>query len=57
VAANEQFLLGVWSFREAYRTMIAAAREHGKFPGMAGVYNETLMPRYIEMGSSQPRRR
>jgi 2-keto-3-deoxy-L-rhamnonate aldolase RhmA len=36
---------------EAYRTMIAAARKHGKFPGMAGVYNETLMPRYIEMGA------
>jgi 4-hydroxy-2-oxoheptanedioate aldolase len=30
--------------------MIAAARKHGKFPGMAGVYNETIMPRYIEMG-------
>ena len=29
----------------------AAAREHGKFPGMAGVYNETIMPRYIEMGA------
>jgi 4-hydroxy-2-oxoheptanedioate aldolase len=29
----------------AYRTMIAAARRHSKFPGMAGVYNETLMPR------------
>src|SRR5271156_1869187 len=36
---------------EAYRTMIAAARKHGKFPGMAGVYNETIMPRYIEMGA------
>ena len=36
---------------EAYRTMIAAARKHGKFPGMAGVYNETLMPGYIEMGA------
>ena len=36
---------------EAYRTMIAGARKHGKFPGMAGVYNETLMPRYIEMGA------
>ena len=36
---------------EAYRTMIAAARKHGKFPGMAGVYNETLMPRYVEMGA------
>jgi 4-hydroxy-2-oxoheptanedioate aldolase len=36
---------------EAYRIMIAAARKHGKFPGMAGVYNEALMPRYIEMGA------
>jgi 4-hydroxy-2-oxoheptanedioate aldolase len=36
---------------EAYRTMIAAARKHGKFPGMAGVYNETIMPRYINMGA------
>src|SRR6267378_1154494 len=36
---------------DAYGTMIAAARKHGKFPGMAGVYNETIMPRYIEMGA------
>src|SRR5207244_10062032 len=36
---------------EAYRAMIAAARKHGKFPGMARVYNETIMPRYIEMGA------
>jgi len=36
---------------EVYRTMITAARKHGKFPGMAGVYNEALMPRYIEMGA------
>jgi 2-keto-3-deoxy-L-rhamnonate aldolase RhmA len=36
---------------DAYRTMIAAARKHGKFPGMAGVYNETIMPGYIEMGA------
>jgi 4-hydroxy-2-oxoheptanedioate aldolase len=36
---------------DAYRTMIDAARKHGKFPGMAGVYNETIMPRYIEMGA------
>lgn len=36
---------------EAYRKMITAARKHGKFPGMGGVYNETLMPRYIEMGA------
>ncbi|HUB16315.1 MAG TPA: aldolase/citrate lyase family protein [Acetobacteraceae bacterium] len=36
---------------EAYRTMIAACHRHGKFPGMAGIYNETIMPRYIEMGA------
>ena len=36
---------------DAYRAMIAAARKHGKFPGIAGVYNETIMPRYIEMGA------
>jgi 2-keto-3-deoxy-L-rhamnonate aldolase RhmA len=31
--------------------MIAACRKHGKFPGMAGIYNEAIMPRYIEMGA------
>ena len=36
---------------EAYRTMIAASRKHGKFPGMAGIYNEQIMQRYIEMGA------
>jgi len=36
---------------DAYRTMIAATHKHKKFPGMAGVYNETIMPRYIEMGA------
>jgi 4-hydroxy-2-oxoheptanedioate aldolase len=36
---------------DAYRTMTAAARKHGKFPGMAGVYNEAIMPRYIEIGA------
>ena len=36
---------------EAYRRIIAAARKQGKFPGMAGVYNETIMPRYIDMGA------
>jgi 4-hydroxy-2-oxoheptanedioate aldolase len=36
---------------DAYRKMIAGAKKHGKFPGMAGVYNETIMPRYIEMGA------
>jgi 4-hydroxy-2-oxoheptanedioate aldolase len=36
---------------EAYRMMVAAARKHGKFPGMAGIYNEPIMQRYIEMGA------
>jgi 2-keto-3-deoxy-L-rhamnonate aldolase RhmA len=31
--------------------MIAAAKKHRKFPGMAGIYNEQIMPRYIEMGA------
>ncbi len=35
----------------AYRAMIAACKKHGKFPGMAGIYNEAIMPRYIEMGA------
>ena len=36
---------------DAYGTMIAACKRHGKFPGMAGIYNETIMPRYIGMGA------
>ena len=36
---------------EAYQTMIAACRKHGKFPGMAGIYNEPIMTRYVEMGA------
>jgi 4-hydroxy-2-oxoheptanedioate aldolase len=36
---------------DAYQTMIAASRRHGKFPGMAGIYNEPIMQRYIEMGA------
>jgi 4-hydroxy-2-oxoheptanedioate aldolase len=35
----------------AYAEMIAACSKHGKFPGMAGIYNEAIMPRYIEMGA------
>jgi 2-keto-3-deoxy-L-rhamnonate aldolase RhmA len=31
--------------------MIAAARKHGKLPRMTLIYNETIMPRYIEMGA------
>jgi 4-hydroxy-2-oxoheptanedioate aldolase len=36
---------------DTYRAMIAAARKHSKFPGMAGVYDEAIMPRYIDMGA------
>jgi hypothetical protein len=31
--------------------MIAASKKHNKFPGMAGIYNESIMPRHIEMGA------
>jgi 2-keto-3-deoxy-L-rhamnonate aldolase RhmA len=34
----------------AYETTIAACREHGKYPGMAGVYSEDLLKRYVGMG-------
>ncbi len=36
---------------DAYSKMIAACQKHNKFPGMAGIYNETIMPRYIAMGA------
>jgi 2-keto-3-deoxy-L-rhamnonate aldolase RhmA len=36
---------------EAYKAMIAACKQHNKFPGMAGIYNEAIMPRYIELGA------
>ena len=36
---------------EAYRAMIAACKKHDKFPGMAGIYSEQIMPRYIDMGA------
>ena len=36
---------------DAYAKMIAACKKSGKFPGMAGIYNEAIMPRYIEMGA------
>jgi 4-hydroxy-2-oxoheptanedioate aldolase len=35
----------------AYRAMIAACREHGKFAGMGGIYTEAVMRPYIEMGT------
>jgi 2-keto-3-deoxy-L-rhamnonate aldolase RhmA len=34
----------------AYETVLAACRKHGKWPGMGGVYDEMIAPRYIEMG-------
>ncbi len=36
---------------EAYQAMIAACKRHIKFPGMAGIYNEELMARYIGLGA------
>src|SRR5262249_62422805 len=35
---------------EAYRTMIAGARKHGKFPGMAGGLHGENMPAFINKG-------
>jgi len=35
---------------EAYRTVIAACRKHGKHPGMGGVYEPKLMEKYIGFG-------
>lgn len=37
---------------EAYRRMIAACRKHGKWAGLGGVYEESLMRRYIELGTT-----
>ncbi len=34
----------------AYATMIAACRKHGRFPGMGGIYDHTIMEKYIRMG-------
>jgi len=35
---------------EAYGQMIAAARKHGKHPGMAGIFDEAIMRGFIEKG-------
>jgi len=42
--------LGHARVADAYQRAIAACRKHGKWAGMGGVYDETLMRRYIEMG-------
>ena len=36
---------------KAYERMIAACRQHKKYPGMAGIYDEAIMARYIAMGA------
>ncbi len=36
---------------DAYTKMIGACRAAKKFPGMAGIYNEPIMQRYIGMGA------
>ena len=36
---------------DAYETIIAAARRHGKFAGMGGVYDQENARRYISMGA------
>jgi 2-keto-3-deoxy-L-rhamnonate aldolase RhmA len=43
--------LGHAKVTAAYEHMIAACREHGKWPGMGGIYEEALMYRYIGMGA------
>jgi len=35
---------------EAYDKTVAACRAHGKWAGMGGIYDERLMPRYIDRG-------
>jgi 2-keto-3-deoxy-L-rhamnonate aldolase RhmA len=35
---------------DAYDKTVAACRAHGKWAGMGGIYDEQLMPRYIERG-------
>lgn len=36
---------------DAYRRTVAACRKHGKHPGMGGIYNETIMATYIDLGA------
>jgi len=36
---------------EAYQTMVAACRKHGKWPGMGGVYSEEGLRHYIGIGA------
>ena len=36
---------------KAYENMIFACRQHKKWPGMAGIYDEPIMARYTSMGA------
>ncbi len=36
---------------DAYRRVVAACTAHGKHPGMGGVYDPSLMKRYIDIGA------
>lgn len=36
---------------DAYQRTVAACRAHNKWAGMGGIYDEQLMPRYIEIGA------
>jgi 4-hydroxy-2-oxoheptanedioate aldolase len=36
---------------QAYETVIAACKRHGKSPGMGGIYDHPTMERYIQMGA------
>ena len=42
--------LGDPKVEDAYRTVIAACKKHGKYPGMGGVYEPKLMEKYIGYG-------
>ena len=35
---------------DAYKTVVAACRKHGKHPGMGGLYEPNLMEKYIGLG-------
>jgi len=35
---------------DAYKTVIAACKKHGKFPGMGGMYTAELLEKHIDLG-------
>ncbi len=42
--------LGRPEIADAYERVIAACRQHGKWPGMGGVYVEDLLAKYVALG-------